>query len=351
MRRPRALGAAVAGVAALAAAALGGSLLAPAQGGGSAALVLALPSADDVREAPAGEESRRVLLGAWSAPVSGLRTWQSREASFGALEQALGERLAIEHIFASFEERPFDERAIRAASRGRLPLISWNDPVPARVLDGGEDAYLRAVARDFARDGRRVLLRFGWEMDRPRNEATDPVAFRALWRHVHAVFEDEGATAVEWVWCPTNWAFAPRSRRDPLAWYPGDDVVDWLCADGYSFYPEKPAWVPFEEAFGRFYDWARGRGKPIVIAETGVMEDPRDPGRKGEWYRELADTVRCRFTEIDAVVLFDEEKHEQGVVRDWRIGSSAASIAGARDMAASSVFGGSADERRCPNAW
>lgn len=84
-----------------------------------------------------------------------------------------------------------------------------------------------------------------------------------------------------------------------------------------------------------------------MIAETGVMEDP---GRKGEWYR-IADTVRCRFTEIDACRAVRRGEARAGVVRDWRIGSSAASIAGARDMAASSVFGGSADERRCPNAW
>lgn len=228
-------------MAALAAAALGGSLLAPAQGGGSAALVLALPSADDVREAPAGEESRRVLLGAWSAPVSGLRTWQSREASFGALEQALGERLAIEaHL-----------RELRGAAvrRARDPRRLARPPAPdlverpragagARRRRGRVPACGRPGLR--ARRAARVpALRLGDGSAAQRGHQW--VAFRALWRHVHAVFEDEGATAVEWVWCPTNWAFAPRSRRDPLTWYPGDDVVDWLCADGYSFYPEKPA--------------------------------------------------------------------------------------------------------------
>lgn len=166
-------------------------------------------------------------------------------------------------------------------------------------------------------------------MDRPTDTLTDAAAYVQMWRRMRTLFAEEGVDRVEWIWCPTDWAFNPASGRTPQRWYPGDDAVDWLCADGYGFYPETPTWTSFETTLGFFYRWAEGRGKPIMIGETGAMEDPATPGRKGAWFQELAETVRCRWTEVDAVVLFDEEKHEQGVVRDWRIASSESSIAGA----------------------
>lgn len=301
------------------------------------------------RDDGAGPE-RRVLLGAWAAPLDGDRSAAAIEGALAEVERLLGRPLAIAHFYYRFDADPIDGREERAIARGAIPLVSWNDTYPADVLSGAQDARIRAAARRFGALPGRVLLRFGWEMDRPGDTSTDAAGYIRMWRHVRGLFAEEGADRVEWIWCPTDWAFNPKSGRRPLDWYPGDDAVDWLCADGYNFYPENSTWTSFETTLGDFYRWAAPKGKPIMIGETGVMEDPADPARKGAWYGALAETVRCRWPEVDAVVLFDEEKHEQGVVRDWRIATSATSTAGARAAFADPVLGGAGPPQPCPEA-
>ncbi len=179
--------------------------------------------------------------------------------------------LAIEHFYYRFDASPIDGREQRTIERGAIPLVSWNDTDPRTILDGSQDAYVRAAARRFAALPGRVLLRFGWEMDRPTDTSTDAAAYVQMWRRMRTLFAEEGADRVEWIWCPTDWAFNPASGRTPQRWYPGDDAVDWLCADGYGFYPETPTWTSFETTLGFFYRWAEGRGKPIMIGETGAI--------------------------------------------------------------------------------
>ena len=70
--------------------------------------------------------------------------------------------------------------------------------------------------------------------------------------------------------------------------------------------------APFEWIFQDFYDWAAGRGKPLMIGEFGVQE--RKPGEKAEWLRDAAQVLKTKFTEIKAIVYFNVKKRY-----DWRL--------------------------------
>ena len=55
--------------------------------------------------------------------------------------------------------------------------------------------------------------------------------FVAAWDHIRAIFAAVGVKNAAWVWCPTANGFNPDGRA--AAFYPGDNKVDWICADAY----------------------------------------------------------------------------------------------------------------------
>ncbi len=62
---------------------------------------------------------------------------------------------------------------------------------------------------------------FPWGVGTNGNTTTDYVT---AWRHIHDIFEQEGATNVRWVWAPNVKPGLPTPYAEL---YPGDDYVDW----------------------------------------------------------------------------------------------------------------------------
>ena len=137
------------------------------------------------------------------------------------------------------------------------------------------------------------------------------VVHRRLEAHPSASSSRPASTNVSWVWCPNAWGFHTGEAQK---FYPGDEYVDWICANGYNWAPGRQGdeWRPFEWIFQHFYDWAVGRGKPLMIGEFGVQE--RKPGEKAEWLRDAADVLKTKFPEIKAIVYFNVKKRY-----DWRL--------------------------------
>ncbi len=122
--------------------------------------------------------------------------------------------------------------------------------------------------------------------------AGQPSDYVAAWRRIVERFEARGATNVSWVWVLTAFSYS-NGTADVEAAYPGDDVIDWIGVDGYNAYLclQGENWRSFKGVFKDFYAWAEQRNKPIMASEWGVTEDPNQPGRKGEWYRETAEAL------------------------------------------------------------
>ena len=116
------------------------------------------------------------------------------------------------------------------------------------------------------------------------------------------IFRAEGADNVRWVWCPNASAFNDGTAQ---TFYPGDDFVDWTCADGYNWAPGRPGddYRSFQDIFAGFYGWARLQKKPIMVGEFGVQE--RNPGEKAEWILAARDAVKSDFPLMRAVVYFE----------------------------------------------
>jgi len=187
--------------------------------------------------------------------------WNAGDVDFGrTLADAPGAALAIGLAIDACGQ---DDHAGNIAE-GRY------DRSLARLVD-----YMKALAP------RKVFLRIGYEFDGPWN-CYRPDSYKAAFAHITRAVRKAGAVNVATVWQSAAWpdasiagAQAPLyDHRAPThldAWYPGDELVDWV---GVSvFYRDLSQWayVPPdrpEHAQERLLAFARAHGKPVMIAEA-----------------------------------------------------------------------------------
>lgn len=243
----------------------------------------------------------------------------------------------IGHVFHAWDKAIPTVDDLKHIDEDRLLMISWNGTDTKEIAAGKHDEWIEQQA-DAVRDLQRpVLLRWLWEMDgiRRRDWVYSGPDYVAAWNHIRAIFTERGATNALFVWCPNEFLFQDGS--DPEPWYPGDDNVDWLCADGYNWADttESDEWIGLTEIFGDFYAWAEPKGKPIMIGETGVAE--AEPGAKAAWFASLAESIEADMPEIDALVYFDKDFTEFGHP-DWRVDTSEQSYAAWLELSADPWF-------------
>ncbi|MGI8826015.1 MAG: glycoside hydrolase family 26 protein [Chloroflexota bacterium] len=242
--------------------------------------------------------------------------------------------------------------AAAVTARHAIPMITWQPAVDANqsaysckaVASGKYDAYMRAWAQAAAAWGHPFLLRFGHEMNGnwypwgtgPGNaNGNRPADFIAEWKHVRHLFASVGATNALWVWSP-NVANGPTTS--PFASdYPGNNYVDWVALDGYNFYYLKPH-TPYRtlaQVFSTSYAAITAlTTKPLMIGETATLEAG---GSKAEWISQAFLTdIPTLFPRIRGVVWFDKRQET-----DWRVNSSATSLAAYKKVAASKKWHGS----------
>jgi hypothetical protein len=228
---------------------------------------------------------------------------EQKQAELDNLEASLGRKMAIEHWYEPWGKVFPDWRENYNFSRGRIPMISWGKTYTNEINLGYHDAYIRARADGIRSLGKPVFLRWFWEMDGNRNTgyAGSPADYIAAWKRIRAIFAQQGATNVAWVWCPNASAFEAGKAQ---TFYPGDEHVDWVCADGYNYtnYPDSPAYDSFLEKFTAFNDWAVSRGKPAMAGEYGAMY--MGPGERARWINEARQALKTRLTGMMAVVYF-----------------------------------------------
>jgi Right handed beta helix region len=269
-------------------------------------------------------------LGAWTQ-VSG-SSKQAQQRALLELESRIGRRLAIDHTEVPFGA-PLGWRPAWDVKLGRIPLLTiGNGASTTEIAQGRHDVYLRQLAEEVRVLGKPVFIRYASGMDDPGNQdwVGAPGQFRAAWGHVREVF---AGLSVSLVWTPTAAAFAGDAAD---RFYPGDDQVDWIGADGYNSAGcrgDRGGWQELSEIFGDFYGWASGRDKPLMLGATGSVEDAADPGRKAAWFDNAARDLATEMSEVQALVYLDARRP-----CDYRIDSSATSFDGFRRLAQNSHF-------------
>jgi len=205
---------------------------------------------------------------------------------------------------------------------GRIPLVNWElyGVELDDILSGSYDSLIHERGASAKALGKKLFVDFGAEMNgewSPWSGAQNGMSadkYLEVYRHVHDLMAEEGATNVVWVWCP-NVTDEPRATwNQALNYYPGDDYVDWTCVDGYNWGSTNGGWQTFQEVFADVYETLATKGKPIMIGEMASAESGGD---KGAWIDAIIPTLKDEFPMIKGLVWFDIDKET-----DWRISSS-----------------------------
>jgi hypothetical protein len=221
------------------------------------------------------------------------------------LETEIGRTLALSlHYHGFYDVFPGAVEAADAAA-GRIPIESWNCQYPnSAIAAGNQDTAIRQRADALKAFGKPIFLRYMWEMNAPSsanyrstcwsattddpNGIFSPTQFIAAWDHIRAIFAQEGASNVIWVWCPT-------AQTDPSAYYPGASEVDWVGFDKYD-----GTNATFAATFQTAYGYFSNLGKPLLIDETGA-----NAANQPAFFAAAPTTLQTQYPLIKGLVYFD----------------------------------------------
>ncbi len=164
-----------------------------------------------------------------------------------------------------------------------------------------------------------------------------PSDFVPAWRHVHDIFEAEGATNVTWVWS-INHESVPAVRSNSFDdYYPGDGYVDWVSISGFNWGTTRSdtAWRPLDFWYRRPMAYLKTTGKPIVVSEFASVEQGGD---KGAWITDAYTRFRTKYPGIKAVIYYNKPETQVDGTQDWRIDTSPASREAYRAAVASPFY-------------
>jgi Glycosyl hydrolase family 26 len=261
------------------------------------------------------------------------------DMGIAAMEADFGRTFDIDNKYYAWDAKFPAWRDTWDLENGRIPMISWMGTSTKDTASGRHDDIFGQRADAVKALGQPIFLRWFWEADGERaskkKPAGSPQQYVAAWRHLHDLFQSHGATNAVWVWCPVSLHFY-RGTAQPF--YPGDDVVDWICADGYNWAPGKPntPYQSFQSLFEAFYKFGNEHNKPLMVGETGVQEN--NPGDKTNWIKAMRESVKQHYPNVVAFLYFDVDDSGSNGNYDWRLNSSPEAIAAFKDMALDPYF-------------
>lgn len=245
--------------------------------------------------------------------------------------------------------------------RGAVPMITWEPWDPgsnanllanpadqwryrlSEVSAGYHDEYIHSWAKQLKQLGGPVMLRPLHEMNGTwypwggTVNGNTPAEYVEVWRRMHDIFEQEGATNVTWVWSVNAESVPNTAENAYSSYYPGDAYVDWTAISGFNWGtsdPKKSGWRTWDQDYTTPLAYLATLGKPICLAEMASVEQG---GNKAAWIRD-AYTQIPKHPQIKAVVYYDSLEERPANTQDWQIDSSPASLDAFRAAIAASYF-------------
>jgi hypothetical protein len=241
-----------------------------------------------------------------------------------ALEAWQGRRHAVVNLFTNWDgsiktkNNLFNQQLPNIWGNGNVPLITWepftgkNTPadIERRIASGSYDAYVTDWAARLKRfldgpdavsgtaDDRRAYLRLGHEMNGDWYPwgaavgANSPADFVGMWRRVHATFDAAGLgpTRLGWIWSVNHEDVGGFPAE---AFFPGDDVVDWVAVDGYNWGVSQSwsSWRSPSDVLGAMVGRVRAISvRPLALTETASSSatgSGSDLAAKSQWVTDL----------------------------------------------------------------
>lgn len=309
---------------------------------GRSYLLQQLPGAPQPTAALAGTIQHSHAGTYWGAFLPGADQDQSLVTSFAS---AVGRQPAIVSMYQQWAGEPsFPAAAARwMAARGTVLMVAWEPWQPeltgsaavnqpayrlSVIASGGFDGYVRRYADQVRAYAGPVFLEtlhemngnwYPWGGTVNGNTTADYIA---AWRHLHDVFQQEGATNVTWTWTPNGETVPNTAANQPDRYWPGSQYVDWVGIDSYNWGPSRyTTWRTFAQMFDANLAALGAYGKPIILAETASVETGGD---KAGWITSLFETLTGPDRDVVGAVLWFDKAQPNF---DWRTNTSAAAQA------------------------
>lgn len=274
--------------------------------------------------------------GTWGNAPWDSTTWNKFEANAGKkvsiVHWGLGTPWAndFNHWKSTFE-------LVRA--RGDLSLADMTTGSVALrdIASGKYDTPLKTWMQEAAAYGHPFFLVLDvemngtWEPYSPGVNGNTASDFVNMWRHVHDLATQAGATNITWVWAPN---VDPRGLFTPYSQlYPGSSYVDWTGLDGFNMDGQSS----FNWLYGSSYNaLLQLAAKPIIITQMASTEGGSG---KAAWISDAFSTqLPQNFPQIKAVVWFNWRFDQGGTWMPYEIESSASSQSAFRTAIASSYY-------------
>lgn len=298
-------------------------------------------------KAAGGDTARSVYLGVFREGAPGNMAYITQ------FEQQAGKKPAMVMWYQDWAQEFPKEEAQNVVKYGAVPHIVWepwywseHNKIKLRDITSGKwDGYIRTWAKAVKEFGHPIFLRPAHEFNMEGypwgivNNEKDPEAYIKAFRHIVDLFRSEGASNAKFVWSPMNYSFPKEAWNDWEKAYPGNDYVDWIGFDGYNWGTTQ-SWSDWQALKYLFRDQVREArrlwpAKPIMIAEFASGEQGGD---KAAWIKEIPQYLKTSMRAIDLIIWFDIKKET-----DWRINSSANSLAAFKQIMADPLFSSSGE--------
>lgn len=241
--------------------------------------------------------------------------------------------VAIEHLFLPWEDvflPSLAEAETYAADRDRALLVTiepwtWtrderNSPtvLQSGIEAGIYDETMNTVCTALGTLDRPLTIRWAQEMDDESGQfiwaGWEPSDYASAYRRMIDICR-VGAPEADFMWSPLGF-------EDMADYYPGDDYVDVVGLSVFSLAPWEQqilgAEQTFDDIFAPRYARALAFGKPIMVAELGVVGDADHVAMWEEDVRSKSDL----YPELEAVVYFNQQEvypwPDDFGMPDWR---------------------------------
>jgi plastocyanin len=238
-----------------------------------------------------------------------------RRTALTDFETLVGRPVALERVYILWNEAFPTADDLWSRDQGHTLYMSWNaspdDGSGCRkwkdIANGVYDADIDARANDIKGFGAPMFFSFHHEpTTAPPGHVScgTPEEYKSAWRHIHDEFVADGVTNVTYSITYTAQNFDHNRAKD---FYPGDDIIDTIAADGYNWFGctfHPGPWREMSEIFTPFYQFGVDHNKPLIIGEYGSGEDPDVVGKKGQWFTNGADQLK-KWPLIKGVMYFN----------------------------------------------
>jgi hypothetical protein len=302
----------------------------------------AAPATGTSGSPPTISSGPRQVSAAGGTILAGLDTPLSNEMT---AIQELGRTPALINTFTGFQNSNGSQDTFPTSfvssviGWGSTPMITWQanlssyttTSVLTSISDGSEDSYITAWAQAAKATNHTLYLRilhefngeyYPWgevvsgvtPLDKNQLASNPPsgtypytntsAMFIAAYQHITRIFQQVGATNVQFIWC------FGAGGTNMAAYYPGNASVAWASLDGYNRSTTSPE--SFSSIFSQGYAQIVSiTNRPIIISETASVDYSGAAGTvpsKASWLNDAYSvSIPQTFPHIRAINYFDSK--------------------------------------------